>query len=595
MKAAENKNAGYFALMGTMFRTACRKIPAAFFLMILCTVLAGLLQGASVWYKQRLFDQAEALTGSGTMQALCMAEILLGLCLILQLILKALNGLSEMYFTFEMERAAGSILNQKAARTEAVCFEDNRFLDHVEKAGRGLEAATGIFMVSTEIVLIILSYFGFMGTYLFRIEPGLLFVLGLSFLPYAAGAAVRYQLHRNMENLAAPYRRKGEFYASCITEREYAKETRMLGGYGYFFRKMMENIRMVKQLSWKTAKKSEITDICLRFLSMAGYIGMIVLLFYYLMAGRISVGAFAAIASSLDGMSDTLEQIFNFKLNYITSQLGMAENYLAFLKLPEKKKGVPFPEGKSVEFRNVTFAYPEAAGNSLDHINLSIREGETVAIVGSNGAGKSTLVRLLLGIYQPSEGSVLIDGVDTAKLDPGDSAGHFSAVFQKFQKYKMRVRENVILSDSRDENDIRLKEALDKADLDCQGKSFPDGIDTLLSREFGGTDLSGGQWQRLAIARGLYRRHNLIVLDEPTAAIDPLEETVVYKKFVELSKGKTAVIITHRLGSARIADRIIVLDKGKIAETGRHEELLQKKGIYYAMYQAQAKWYLERG
>ena len=586
------KKTGYVSLMKCMAGIACRKAAGAFLLLRGCTAAAGLIQGAGVWFKQRLFDSAEALMQGGAVQAVCVSGIALGICLIIQLILNAVDVVAETNFVLKLEQEAGALLNKKAANTDPLCYEDNRFLDHIEKAGKGTEAAVSIFFLSIEIVVTITSYFGFMGTYLFRIEPGLFFMLMISFLPYIVGAAVRYRLHKNMENKAAPYRRKSDFYGCCITEREYAKETRLLGGYGYFFHKLTESLKMVKELSWKATRKSELVDIGLRFLSMAGYVGTIVLLFCYLMTGRVGIGVFAAIASSLDGMSDTLERIFNFKLNNIMGSLGMAENYLAFLKLPERKAGVEFPEGKSVEFKDVSFAYPEAADNSIENLNLTIKEKETIAIVGSNGAGKSTFARLLLGIYQPTRGAVLIDGVDTRQLNPVDSSGHFSAVFQKFQKYKMRVRENVILSDStQDMSEESVKEALLKADLDWQGRSFSEGLDTMLAREFGGTDLSGGQWQRLAIARGLYRKHNLIVLDEPTAAIDPLEETAVYRKFTELSKDKTAVIITHRLGSAKIADRIVVLDHGKIAEIGVHEELMERKGLYYEMYQAQAKWY----
>lgn len=588
----KSKKQGYFQLIKTMAGISCFQIPRAFFLMVVCAALAGFTQGATVWFKQQLFDKAEGLVNGGVFQEVCFAGIMLGVCLSVQFIMNVFNSLTEQSFVYKLEQAGGGMLNQKAARIDPICYEDNRFLDHIQKAGIGLEASVEIFTLSFGMILTIFSYFGFMGAYMFSIEPGLLIMLVFSFVPYIIGAAVRYHIHKNLENRAAPYRRKSDFYGKCITDREYVKETRLLGGYGYFYRKLIESLDMVKTLSWKTTKKSELVNVGLRFLSMAGYIGTLILLFYYLMTGRVGVGAFAAIVSSLDGMSDTLERIFNFKMNNIMSSLGTAENYLAFLVLPERESGALFPDGKSVEFRDVTFAYPESKKNSIDHLSLTIGERETIAIVGSNGAGKSTFARLLLGIYRPVKGSVLIDGVDTKDLNPRDSTGHFSAVFQKFQKYKMKVQENVVLSDSLNPVDEkRVKDVLQKAELDWKGRSFEHGLDTMLAREFGGTDLSGGQWQRLAIARGLYRKHNLIVLDEPTAAIDPLEETAVYQKFMELSKDKTAVIITHRLGSAKIADRIVVLDEGRIAEEGKHEELMKKKGLYYEMYQAQAKWY----
>lgn len=589
----KSRKYGYMALMKTLTKIVFDKLPAAAILMLLCSGLAAVAQSAGVWFKQRLFDSAEAFMESGVfLSAVYQAGIFLGLFLVLQMVLNGLGALAETYFNYRLEQEAGSLMNEKAARIDPVCYEDNRFLNHIERADRGLMGAVSVFQISVYILVTFLCYFGFMGVYLFRIEPGLAVMLLISFVPYIFGGMVRYQVKKNMEYQAAPYRRRGDFYGRCITDREYAKETRLLGAYGYFFRQFEESIRMVRELDWKSTKKTEAVEIALRFLSMAGYIGTMVLLFYYLIQGRVGVGAFAAIASSLDAMSDKLDNLFRSRVMTMTNHLGMAESCLEFLHMPERMGQEEFPQGKTVEFQNVSFLYPEAKDYSLKDVSLKIREKETIAIVGSNGAGKSTFVRLLLGIYQPVKGSVLIDGVDTRKLNPRESAGRLSAVFQKFLRYQMSLRENVMLSDSKrpvDEN--RVEEALRKADLDPEGDEFPKGLDTMLSREFGGTDLSGGQWQRLAIARGFYRKHNLIVLDEPTAAIDPLEETAVYEKFTQMSKDKTAVIITHRLGSARIADRIVVFDKGRIAEEGSHQELMEKQGLYHEMYMAQAKWY----
>lgn len=588
----KRKKNGYLALMKLMIIIAMKQLPAVTAAMLLCAGIAAAAQSAGVWFKQQLFDSAEALTQGGPAEKVYLSGIVLGVFLVLQMVLNALSSLMETKFTYKLEQAAGSLMNEKAARIDPICYEDNHFLDHIEKADRGMMGAVKVLNISIYTFLTFGCYFGFMAVYLFRIQPGLFYMLLLSFVPYIIGGVARYRSRRNVEWKSAPYRRKGDFYGRCITDREYAKETRLLGAYGYFFRKFEENILMVKELDWKATKKNEMLEISLRFISMVGYIGTMILLFYYLLESKVGVGVFAAVASSLDSMSDKLDNLFRARIKNLTGALGLAENYLAFLRLPEREAGRAFPEGKTVEFSHVSFAYPEAAEESLSDVSLSIKENETIAIVGSNGAGKSTFARLLLGIYHPTKGTVRIDGIDTRELNPRDSSGHISAVFQKYQRYKMSLRENVILSDSAKPTDENMVEqALEKADLDWQSSSFPDGMSTMLSREFGGTDLSGGQWQRLAIARGFYRKHNLIVLDEPTAAIDPLEETAVYKKFAEMSKNKTAVIITHRLGSAKIADRIVVLEHGRIVETGKHEELMEKKGLYHEMYMAQAKWY----
>lgn len=593
MSGEKRKKHGYMRLMKTVAGISLKKLPAATIAMLAASALYNLLQSAAVWFKQQLFDSAEDMLSGGAVQKVYLAGIMLGIFYIVQMVVYAVETLAKTNFTYKLEKEAGSLMNEKAARVDPICYEDNRFLDHIEKAGRGLQGAAIVFEVSVYTFLTFACYFGFMGVYLWNIKPGLLFMLFVSFAPYIIGGVVRYKMRKRVEHASAPYRRKGSFYGTCITDREYAKETRLLGAYGYFFRKFEENIRMVRDLDWKATKKTEMVELALRFISMAGYIGTIILLFYYLLRGEVGVGAFAAIVSSLDGMSDKLDNLFRAKIKSLTDGLGMAENFLEFMELPEREAGEKFPEGKTVEFSHVSFRYPNAQVESLSDVSLSIRENETIAIVGSNGAGKSTFARLLLGIYRPTDGTVTIDGIDTRKLNPRYSSGSVSAVFQKFQRYKLSLRDNIILSESKepiDEN--RIEDAMARADIACRTEVFPQGMDTMLSREFGGTDLSGGQWQRLAIARGFYRKYNLIVLDEPTAAIDPLEETALYQKFAEMSKNKTAVIITHRLGSAKIADRIVVLDKGRIAEIGKHEELMEKKGLYHEMYMAQAKWYV---
>lgn len=593
MSKSEKKKYNYFDIMGSMLKVSVRNMPGTFAVAVLAMALAEVSASASVLVKQNLFERAQDLMDGGSAGKLYGAALFLGGYLIVEMLLNAAYILMSEQARLRLEQEVGNLLHKKASKIDPICYEDSRFLDDIKRANAGIWSAVQVMWVSVRMAGAFLCYYGFMGTYLVQIETGLLVMLCVSFLPYIIGGVVRYRMHRRAAWEGAPYQRRGEYYGRCITDREYARETRLLGAYGYFFRKFRENMAMVRDIDWKATKKSELMEIFLRFIAMTGYIGMILLLFYYLIRGRVSIAAFAAILASLDSISDKLDVMFRTWLPGMTDNIGSAENYMAFMGLAERQAVKEIPEGKRVSFHKVSFAYPGKEEPVLHEIDLDIKEGETVAIVGENGAGKSTFAKLLLGLYCPTEGRVEIDGVDTRKIDPGDSVGKLSAVFQNFQKYKMTLEENVLMSDSRhpvDEN--RILQSLHRAGLDENGGEFGQGLDTMLSREFGGTDLSGGQWQRLAIARGLYRQHNLIVLDEPTAAIDPLKETEIYQKFAESAKNKTAVIITHRLGSARIADRIVVLDKGRIAEQGTHEELMGRHGLYSEMYHEQAKWYV---
>ena len=585
------KKNSYFALLGYMSRICLKKMPGTTFLMLLIAVLAGMVAAGVTLCKQIFFEAAEEAIGGAGFEGVWPTLLLLGAVIILQIVLNGADRIRKFDFSNRLIQEVGSERNRKAARADVLCYEDSRFLDSIEKANKGMEASVRAYTMTLGIILTIVSYFGFMGGYFWTIHPALLVMLFISFIPFGIGSVVRYYVRRNLENEAAPYRRQADYYGRCISMREYVKETRLLGGFGYFYKKFQDCVEAVRRLSWKTTKKSEIVETTLRFFSMTGYIGTIILLFVFLLNGEVGIAAFAAVASSLDAMADKMEILFRGDVADVVQDMTMARNYMEFLRMPERE-GNKTVEGRSVSFEEVSFTYPQSEKESIKHLSLELKPNETIAVVGENGAGKSTFAKLLLGLYTPTRGTVRIDGVDTRELDPQTGYENLSAVFQNYQRYKMSIRENVSISEtSEDADEAKIRQVLAQADWHIDEGRMTEGLDTMLAKEFGGTDLSGGQWQRLAIARGLYRRHQLIVLDEPTAAIDPLEESAIYQKFAEISKGKTAVIITHRLGSARIADRILVLDHGELVESGTHAELLAAKGQYSRLYEAQAKWY----
>ena len=246
----------------------------------------------------------------------------------------------------------------------------------------------------------------------------------------------------------------------------------------------------------------------------------------------------------------------------------------------------------TVTARKVSFTYPGTDTAAVDDVSVGLAPGTTVALVGANGAGKTTLAKLLLGLYVPSRGDVMRGTVNTRDATRNEVRERTSAVFQNFQRYQMTLRENVILADvTRAEDEQAVLRALERGGVPAELWQGEEGLDLMLSREFGTRDLSLGQWQRVAIARGLFREHDVILLDEPTASIDPLEEQALYERFMEIATGRTAILVTHRLGSARLADRILVMQEGRIIEDGDHEDLLARRGLYHEMFSAQAAWY----
>lgn len=275
----------------------------------------------------------------------------------------------------------------------------------------------------------------------------------------------------------------------------------------------------------------------------------------------------------------------------------------------------------------MSFTYPGTRQPVLKEVSFALEVGRHYALVGANGSGKSTIAKLIMGLYRPDGGQILINGTSIAGWPQDALNGLFGVVFQDFARYSLTIRDNVAAAGRLD--DAAVQASLAGAGLgDDFAQRLPLGYDTplgkvlrggvnaswgewqrlamarslaadapvriLLSREFGTRDLSLRQWQRVAIARGLFREHDLILLDEPTASIDPLEEQAVYERFMEMAAGRTAILVTHRLGSARLADRILVMRDGRIVEDGTHERLLERRGLYHEMFTAQAAWYERR-
>ncbi len=482
-----------------------------------------------------------------------------------------------------------ALIHKKLRRIDPVYFEDTDFLDDLNKAREGIRAITMFCMIVFVCVSFYGVYFLSIGVYLFRLKPMLIITLLLAFIPALSAQAVNVRVFTRLEEQSAPLRREYEYYQKAICDREYFKETRILCAFSFFYHLFEDTMKLLTEKVWKAERKTALLQLLLDFTAFVGMALSAYMLFRATMSGEITVGMFAAVFAALGQIFAIMQEIVTQHIGNMNRDMGKVVNFIRLLDMPERtgtEGETDFARG--VAAKDISFTYPGRDKPAIKNVSLEIAEGETIAIVGENGAGKSTLVRLLTGIYRPSEGKVFIGGLDTAVASPASVYKGVSGVFQKYQRYKMTLKENVAISDvSAEAGAEKIHSVLSEADFEMGDIK----LDDMLSPEFGGIDLSGGQWQRIAIARGLYRVNGFIVLDEPTSAIDPIEETKIYKQFEQLAKGKCAVVVTHRLGSAKLAHRIVVMDGGEIVDIGTHEELMSHPGKYATMWEKQAQWY----
>jgi len=571
-----------------------KTVPGACLVYALIAMIHGSIWGIVAPVNQVLYDAlADLAIGSGAIRAVFIGAAMVTGVMLMQQVMNAVHNFFGN--NFMGNKVVGLLrlgLHSKMKKLPAQIFEDKDKLDDIEKAGEGLSGSVWLSNTLSDAVFFYGSYFVVMGIFLWNLEPVLLLALAMIFAPVGFAQIFEAKLHAKLEEESAPIRRKFSHYEDSLIGLNKMKETRLFGAYHFFKRLYMDTLTLLSQKEWGTQKKVSAMYLGINTFKAVGWLGVLALLFYSLMQGNITVGAFAAVFGSVGMLFGILEEVMWRIRRDVTENLGKIHNYMNFLDIPilEGEDIAPdFYQG--ITATDIHFSYPKAEKPAVNGVSLHIRPGETLALVGENGSGKTTLVKLLCGLYRPDSGSVVIGGCDTVSTAETALFAQTSGVFQDHRSYVFDLADNVKISDPYNPDGDPLP-ALKHADIDpSDTATFPTGLDTVLSREYDGVELSGGQWQRIATARGLYRPHNFIVLDEPTAAIDPMEETRIYNRFAELTQGKIAIIVTHRLGSARIAHRIAVMDAGKIVESGTHDELLAQKGKYAEMWATQADSY----
>ena len=589
------KEEGFLQIARKALPLVLRVSPGLFVFEYAVTVLDALLLVLTTVALRGLFEHVAGLAaGSVSFDSALMALLLFAL---LKAADEAIDGVANFtgeYYAGKSSQAMMNELNLKADRLDALKFEDPEILSQMDQAYRGAYNVRNLVHVLMDIACLYIPYFVFMGVFLQRAEPMLPLILLLVFVPVLASHFLRSRYYTRLDDRTVMLRRKEEHYKECLTARAFFKETRALGAGTFFLSRYIQAFKNAQELRYRTEIKSQGIAIAANGLTLAGYTAILAILVSLLIQGRISIGSFSAILAATLEMFAMMTEVLDNRLGELSAGLGQIRKYFRFLDLPEQEYGeVHIDDQKDIVFEGVSFTYPGAERSALAGISLRIAAGETLAIVGENGSGKTTLAKLILGLYRLNQGRIVVGDVPLRELASGSAYKNASCVFQDFQRYQLSLRDNVAISDFAKlsaSSDDEIQDALAAAGFRADDQQMTQGLDTLISKEFGGTDLSRGEWQRLSIARAYYRSHQLIVLDEPTAAIDPFEEDRIYRDFMELKRNHTAVIITHRLGAVRLADRVLVLREGRIAGIGTHERLLDESPYYRRLWTAQSRY-----
>ena len=586
-----------------MFKTAWKERPSVFlvYLMKFISEFASKMQNA-IMAKLIIDELVLMITGAEFAQHLANAAIFAGLYIVIQLLTGVLGSAATQLESVHQEWFSEYVDIQLADRTMKMDFEhteDPEALDALEKAQEGMSWYSG------GIVGVLGAVFGLVNNAAALLGVSLIILFTCPWLlPVQIAALVVITILNAKNNkidrdsfleLAKSNRVFGYVFWQ-LADFKLGKDIRlydsadmMCGKAQHFSDEQIgiwrSTMRKQRKNSWGMDAVNALRDGISYF-----YIG------FMAVTKAITVGDFSMCVSAAGTLYWSLYGIVS-GVQTVSQKCAYAHRYIEFLRFPAAMvKGTkPVKPGEhTIEFRHVSFKYPRSEKLVLRDINLTIKSGEHLSIVGLNGAGKTTFIKLLCRLYDVTEGEILVDGVNIKEYPEEEYRRLFSVVFQDFQLFAFSLRENIAFGEQAD--DKELERVLKLAGLWEDAQKLPNGLDTMLYKSFdeNGTDLSGGQRQKTAIARALYRNAPVVILDEPTAALDPVAEYEIYRQFNTLVGGKTAVYISHRLSSCKFCDRIVVFADDTIKENGTHEQLVGiDGGIYAGMFAEQAKYYAE--
>src|ERR1700682_5363932 len=512
-------------------------------------------------------------------------------------ILGRLISFCDIVLADKYSRHISTQIMEHASHLDLTSFEDPLFYDRMERAR--VQGTDRIVMIQAtgQLIQQMVTTVSLAASILF-FSPWILVALIVCVVPAFLGETHFAFMGYSLSFRQTPAKREMDYLRVLGGSKESAKELKLFGLSSFLVGRYAKLSSQLQAQTVGLAKRRLIVGALLTLLGTLGYYGSYAFVIYETVIGVLTIGTLTFLTGAIAGASSNIQAVFA-TFSTIADQALFVTDLLEFFAMKptvvSKPNALPAPQPirKGFEFRDVSFAYSGQTRLVLSGVSFQLAPGERLALVGENGQGKTTIVKLLTRLYDPTGGQILLDGVDLREYDVEDLWQEIGVIFQDFMRYDLTAAENIAIGRIEDKDNVfRLRSASQKSLAEQVIRKLPKGYEQILGRRFeGGVDLSGGEWQKMALARALLRDAQLLILDEPTAALDAKSEHEVFQRFAELTRGKMALLISHRFSTVKMADRILVLENGRIAEQGHHEQLLLNKGRYAEMFELQAASY----